>query len=84
MVPRLERMRSCVIHSDANTYNLVVQGDEISGLIDFGDMLFAKQVNELAIALAAGRFAAMKLTKLTGEIETKKFVNECIITTLKR
>jgi len=39
--------------------------------------------DELAIALAAGRFATMKLTQLTGENETKKFVNECIITTLK-
>jgi 4-aminobutyrate aminotransferase-like enzyme/Ser/Thr protein kinase RdoA (MazF antagonist) len=51
VLPRLQKMRSAVIHSDANTYNLVVQGDEISGLIDFGDMLFAKQINELAIAL---------------------------------
>ena len=39
--------------------------------------------DELAIALAAGRFATMKLTQLTGENETKKFVNECIKTTLK-
>ncbi len=51
VLPRLQKMRSAVIHSDANTYNLVVQGDKISGLIDFGDMLFSKQVNELAIAL---------------------------------
>ncbi|MDG1997393.1 MAG: aminotransferase class III-fold pyridoxal phosphate-dependent enzyme [Emcibacteraceae bacterium] len=51
VVPRLNRLRSSVIHSDANDHNLVVQGDEISGLIDFGDMLFAKQINELAIAL---------------------------------
>ncbi len=51
VLPRLQKMRSAVIHSDANTYNIVVQGDKISGLIDFGDMLFAKQVNELAIAL---------------------------------
>jgi hypothetical protein len=40
--------------------------------------------DEIAIALAAGRFATMKLTQLTGETETKKFVNECIITTLKK
>ncbi len=52
VAPRLRKMRSAVIHSDANDYNLVVQGDKISGLIDFGDMLFAKQINELAIVLA--------------------------------
>tara|TARA_R110002096_G_scaffold416576_2_gene619396 strand:+ start:234758 stop:237841 length:3084 start_codon:yes stop_codon:yes gene_type:complete len=51
VLPRLKKIRSSVIHSDANTYNLVVRGDKISGLIDFGDMLFAKQVNELAITL---------------------------------
>lgn len=51
VAPRLKKMRSAVIHSDANTYNVVVQGDQISGLIDFGDMLFAKQINELAITL---------------------------------
>ncbi|MDC0093464.1 hypothetical protein OAR00_00180 [Alphaproteobacteria bacterium] len=39
--------------------------------------------DELAVALAAGRFAAMKLTQLTGEKETKSFINECIQTTLK-
>ena len=39
--------------------------------------------DELAIALAAGRYASMKLAQLTGEESTKKFVNECIKTTLK-
>ena len=51
VVPRLQKMRSAVIHSDANDYNVVAKGDKISGLIDFGDMLFAKQVNELAVML---------------------------------
>ena len=40
--------------------------------------------DELAIALAAGRYASMKLAQLTGEISTKKFFNECIKTTLKK
>ena len=39
--------------------------------------------DELAIALAAGRYASMKLTQLTGEQSTKKFINECIKTTIK-
>ena len=42
------------------------------------------EVDDLAIALAAGRYASMKLTKLTGEESTKKFFNECIKTTLKQ
>ena len=40
--------------------------------------------DDLAIALAAGRYASMKLAKLTGEESTKKFFIECIKTTLKQ
>ena len=50
------------------------------------DYLILSSVNEddeLAIALAAGRFATMQLTKLTGEDATRSFVNNCIETTLK-
>ena len=54
--------------------------DEIE---DYLHIVSTKENDELAIALAAGRFATMKLTQLTGEYETKNFVNECIETTLK-
>ena len=40
--------------------------------------------DDLAIALAAGRYASMKLAKLTGEESAKKFFDECIKTTLKQ
>lgn len=39
--------------------------------------------DELAIALAAGRYATMKLVELTGQDETINFVNDCIKTSLK-
>jgi hypothetical protein len=39
--------------------------------------------DELAVALASGRFAIMKLTQLSGKEETKDFVNECIATSLR-
>ena len=38
--------------------------------------------DELAVALAAGRYATMKLAQLTGEKITKNFVDDCIKTTL--
>ena len=38
--------------------------------------------DELAVALAAGRYATMKLVQLTGEKNTKSFVDDCIKTTL--
>ena len=39
--------------------------------------------DELAIALAAARYGTMKLSQITGEESTIKFINECIKTTLK-
>ena len=67
---------------DTNYRNKLVRiRDEIE---DYLNLVSTNENDELAIALAAGRFATMKLTQLTGEIETKKFVNECIITTLKK
>ncbi len=44
----------------------------------------AFEEDDLAIALAAGRYASMKLTQLTGEESTKEFFNECIKTTLNQ
>jgi hypothetical protein len=61
-------------------YKLIRIRDEIE---DYLNLACTKEDDELAIALAAGRFATMKLTQLTGENETKNFVNECIKTTLK-
>lgn len=40
--------------------------------------------DDLAIALAAGRYASMKLAKLTGEESTKNFFDACIKTTLNQ
>ena len=61
-------------------YKLIRIRDEIEDYLNLG---CTKENDELAIVLAAGRFATMKLTQLTGENETKNFVNECIKTTLK-
>lgn len=67
---------------DKNYRNKLVRiRDEIE---DYLNLVSRTENDEVAIALAAGRFATMKLTQLTGETETKKFVNECIITTSKR
>ena len=38
----------------SNVSDLNVSDRNVSGLIDFGDMVFARQVNELAVTLAYG------------------------------
>jgi Ser/Thr protein kinase RdoA (MazF antagonist) len=47
-------LRRSVIHGDANDYNLLVdpQSMTVSGLIDFGDMVYSYTIGDLAIAIA--------------------------------
>lgn len=53
VAPSLKHLRGAVLHQDANDNNLLVdETGEVSGIIDFGDMSFGRQINELAIALA--------------------------------
>jgi 4-aminobutyrate aminotransferase-like enzyme len=52
-VPRLAELRSQVIHGDVHPYNtLIDEGGELSGIIDFGDMLHAPLVQDLANLIA--------------------------------
>lgn len=55
VLPRLGSLRSQVIHNDYHLYNVLVAPDEqsrITGIIDFGDMLQAPLVGEVATAAA--------------------------------
>lgn len=45
-------LRRSVIHGDANDYNVLVEADRVSGLIDFGDLVHSWTVGNLAVALA--------------------------------
>ena len=45
-------LRRSVIHGDANDYNVLVASDRVSGLIDFGDVVYGWTVGNLAVALA--------------------------------
>ncbi len=55
--PQLQNLAMSVIHNDANDYNVLVKPydkwrNRVSGVIDFGDMVFTYTVGELAIACA--------------------------------
>ena len=45
-------LRSSIIHNDANDWNILVNKDNIIGVIDFGDMVKTYMINEVAIALS--------------------------------
>jgi Ser/Thr protein kinase RdoA (MazF antagonist) len=53
--PRLDFLRSQVIHNDGSPQNILVEADtpdRISGIIDYGDTVFAPVVQEVAVAIA--------------------------------
>ncbi len=55
VLPRLSSVRAQVIHNDYHLYNLLVDANDherITGVIDFGDMLQAPLVGEVATAAA--------------------------------
>ena len=48
----VSQLRRSVVHGDGNDYNVLVEGDKVVGLIDFGDIVYSYTVGELAIAVA--------------------------------
>jgi ethanolamine-phosphate phospho-lyase len=50
VLPREHELRKSIIHNDANDWNVLVEGNRIHGIIDFGDLSYTFTVNELAIA----------------------------------
>ncbi len=50
VLPLLHALRKAPVHNDANDYNLLLKGTEVSGLIDFGDMVHTALINNVAIA----------------------------------
>jgi ethanolamine-phosphate phospho-lyase len=63
VLPAIPNLRRSVIHSDANDWNLVVRDGHISGIIDFGDVVYSSLINELAIAIAYAILGKSKPTE---------------------
>jgi len=54
VLPKLYNLPQQIIHNDANDYNLLVNAEDkrVTGLFDFGDMVWTFRVAEIAIATA--------------------------------
>lgn len=51
VLPQLSKLRRSVIHNDLNDWNLLVKENALSGIIDFGDIVYAPVIQELAVHL---------------------------------
>ena len=57
VVPVASKLRTSIVHNDANDYNVLVSDDgtagkAVAGIIDFGDMLHTYTASEVAVAAA--------------------------------
>lgn len=50
VLPVISSLRHAYVHHDANDTNILVQGDKVTGLIDFSDMVYTALINNLAVA----------------------------------
>jgi len=50
--PKLSKLRHGVLQADFNDANIIVQKDTVSGVIDFGDIVYSARINDVAIAIA--------------------------------
>jgi len=55
--PELPDLRKSIIHNDANDWNVLVDRGKVSGIIDFGDIVYSPLINELAVGIS---YAIMK------------------------
>jgi hydroxylysine kinase len=52
VLPRLQQQRAQVIHNDVSVMNTLVDGRRVSGVIDFGDLIHAPLVCDLAVPIS--------------------------------
>jgi hypothetical protein len=73
VLPRLPGLRAQVVHGDGHADNLLRAGpdaEEVAGVIDFGDMVHAPLVQDLAVTLASfARHGGMSLDNAVAQVE---------------
>jgi len=52
VLPQLRKLRAQLIHNDVSGANTIVDGDRVTGVVDFGDLIHAPLICELAVPIA--------------------------------
>lgn len=66
--PRLDKLSKSVIHNDANDHNILAEADKVTGIIDFGDMVYSCTICDLAIATAYAVLEADDILRVITEM----------------
>lgn len=56
VLPKLPSLRQSIIHNDGNDWNILTKGNQVIGIIDFGDSVYTQLINELAITITYAIF----------------------------
>ncbi|QKX06599.1 aminotransferase class III-fold pyridoxal phosphate-dependent enzyme [Aquimarina sp. TRL1] len=51
VTPQIPKLRKQIIYNDANEWNMLTKNNQVSAIIDFGDIAYSFLINELAIAI---------------------------------
>ncbi len=51
VLPGMYNLRKSTLHNDANEWNVLARGNDISGIIDFGDLCYSPLVHEAVISI---------------------------------
>ena len=52
VLPKLRKLRAQIIHNDISCLNVLVDGDRVTGVIDFGDLIHAPMVADIAVPIS--------------------------------
>jgi 4-aminobutyrate aminotransferase-like enzyme/Ser/Thr protein kinase RdoA (MazF antagonist) len=52
VLPKLRKRRAQIIHNDISCLNTLVAGDRVTGVIDFGDLIHAPMVADIAVPIS--------------------------------
>ncbi len=52
VLPKLLKLRAQIIHNDVSGLNTLVDGDRVTGVIDFGDLIHAPLIADIAVPIS--------------------------------
>ena len=81
--PLLADLPRSAIHGDLNDFNVLVDGDRVTGFVDFGDMVYGYTVGDLAIAAAYAMLDSADPAAVVSQM-TRGYLTQCPLSETER